>query len=704
VHYELFVYHVLLLNLSYIKCYGTRVCCESIVARVTGGILGNVYSYKTPTVTAYEGGTAFLGHYYASPGDLYWSALDHATAEYLWMGLQVGWTRSQVEIKYPKGNKPISYGDIIELPDRNTWNWGRPEVLHEYAHCIMYELYHGFPPGSCADSCQCSQGNHYYNSVADKGFAFTEGWAQFMQCAVDNNPANAYLHNLGDVDGNGVTNSLATNIEDNTYTVFVNSREYKYKWYHGRCFPACHNGNRVEGAVAGIFWDIYDPANDDGLSSGFFPIWNVLSTYRPQDMVEFKDRWMYYAVEPQLCAVYRDHGINEFSDLDMHFYSHTFFVAGDQAYCTDVLGSAKTAFGLAKGGVYENPEGRTETLLTGTKKDTGNLILVGGPAVSPLADEFDHVFGITYTYNPGRNFTIFCERKSLYLDLTQYPRQDICVVFLGEDNSRSALLVWGYGWRGTYAGCALMGDPTIWQSSPTSYVLMVRWMDYNQDGLVQRNEILVEQAVSTREVQELPEQEQEVENETPPETDSFGTLGWLFYSNTFFVAGDTAYCTDVLGSARIAFGLAKGGSYENPEGRTDQILKPAEHTTGNLIMVGGPAVSPLADEFDRVFGITYTYNPGRNFTIFCEGRSIYLDLAQYPHQDICLVYLGVHNGRNIMLVWGYGWEGTYAGSVLMGDPLTWQSYYGNHLIMLRWIDYDYDGLVQKNEISIEQLA
>jgi hypothetical protein len=229
-----------------------RVCCESVVARVTGGILGNVYSYKTPTATAYEGGTAFLGHYYASTEDLYWSALDHATAEYLWMGLQVGWTRSQVEIKYPKGNKPISYGDIIELPDRNTWNWGRPEVLHEYAHCIMYELYHGFPPGSCADSCQCPQGNHYYNSVSDKGFAFTEGWAQFMQCAVDNNPTNAYLHNLGDVDGNGVTNYLATNIEDNTYTVFVNGREYRYKWYHGRCFPADHNGNRVEGAVAGI--------------------------------------------------------------------------------------------------------------------------------------------------------------------------------------------------------------------------------------------------------------------------------------------------------------------------------------------------------------------------------------------------------------------------------------------------------------------
>ena len=185
---------------------------------------------------------------------------------------------------------------------------------------------------------------------------------------------------------------------------------------------------------------------------------------------------------------------------------------------------------------------------------------------------------------------------------------------------------------------------------------------------------------------------------------TFDNLGALFDAYTFFVAGDVAYCTDVLGSSKIAFGLAKGGTSENPEGRTDVILTTIEHDTGNLIIVGGPAVNPVADEFDGYFGITYIYNPGVSFQIDAEGKSIFLNLASYPERDICIVYLGEHNGRNVMLVWGFGWYGTYAGSVLIGDTQTWQDYEGNHLLMVRWIDGNADGLVQDTEITVEQFA
>jgi hypothetical protein len=185
---------------------------------------------------------------------------------------------------------------------------------------------------------------------------------------------------------------------------------------------------------------------------------------------------------------------------------------------------------------------------------------------------------------------------------------------------------------------------------------------------------------------------------------TFDNIGALFDAYTFFVAGDVAYCTDVLGSSKIAFGLAKGGTSENPEGRTDLILTTTEHDTGNLIIVGGPAVNPVADEFDSYFGITYIYNPGVSFQIDAEGKSIFLNLANYPERDICIVYLGEHNGRNVMLVWGFGWYGTYAGSVLIGDTQTWQDYEGNHLLMVRWIDGNADGLVQAAEITVEQSA
>jgi hypothetical protein len=168
-----------------------------------------------------------------------------------------------------------------------------------------------------------------------------------------------------------------------------------------------------------------------------------------------------------------------------------------------------------------------------------------------------------------------------------------------------------------------------------------------------------------------------------------------------FVAGDTAYCTDVLGSAKIAFGLAAGGIPENPEGRTDVILTTTEHDTGNLIPVGGPAINPVANEFDTLFGITYQYVENDFFQINAEGYSIYLDLTTYPERDICIVYLAPHTTRTVIVVWGYGWQGTYAGSIYIGDPDNWS---GHHLALLRWIDSTSDGLVQEGEILVEVLV
>lgn len=183
---------------------------------------------------------------------------------------------------------------------------------------------------------------------------------------------------------------------------------------------------------------------------------------------------------------------------------------------------------------------------------------------------------------------------------------------------------------------------------------------------------------------------------------TFNQMSSLFSGYTFMVAGDQAYCTDVMGSSKISYGLASSGVTQNPEGRTDLILTQMEHDTGNLIIVGGPAVNPVATEFDAVFSITYNNNPGVSFEILADGYSIFLDLTNHPNEDTCIVYLGQQNGRNVMLVWGYGWWGTYAGCMLIGDPAIWQTYSGYHMLMLRWHDYNSDGLVQIGEISVEQ--
>jgi hypothetical protein len=182
---------------------------------------------------------------------------------------------------------------------------------------------------------------------------------------------------------------------------------------------------------------------------------------------------------------------------------------------------------------------------------------------------------------------------------------------------------------------------------------------------------------------------------------TFAAYPGVFDSDSYFVVGNNAYCTDVLGTGKIAYGLGVGGTSENPEGRTDTILTTAEHDTGNLIVVGGPAINPLAVEFDSIFGITYTYSVGVSFEIFSEGQSILLDLTQYPNQDICIIYLGEEASRNVMLVWGFGWQGSYAGSALMGDPATWSLYQDAHMLMLRWVDSNADGLVQLSEVTVE---
>ena len=112
---------------------------------------------------------------------------------------------------------------------------------------------------------------------------------------------------------------------------------------------------------------------------------------------------------PEGNSVNLERGIKAVSSL---FDTDSYFVTGNDTYCTDVLGAAKISYGLALGGVSENPEGRTEIILTRKERDQGNLIIVGGPDINPTAIEFGGYCGITYEYKPRVSFTISCERRS----------------------------------------------------------------------------------------------------------------------------------------------------------------------------------------------------------------------------------------------------------------------------------------------------
>ncbi|KYK37907.1 MAG: hypothetical protein AYK18_18125 [Theionarchaea archaeon DG-70] len=390
-----------------------------------------------------------------------------------------------------------------------------------------------------------------------------------------------------------------------------------------------------------------------------------------------------------------------FADIASFFPFDNFHVVGDNAKCTDVLGTANVSW------VYGNkhilrPEGKTHVILTSDEHDTGNLVIVGGPAINPVASEFDSYFSIAYNYNPNPPdpiFEVIAEGHIITLHLNDYytdPKEDICIVYLGRHNYRTVLLIWGYGWEGTYAGSLFMSVPQVWNAYAQEHLLLLRWKDINGNKFIEFSEVHPEN------VQEVPV--------TPPTPGTpqlldpvFKYIPYLFAGFSFHVVGDNAKCTDVLGTANVSWAYGLWG-ISRPEGKTDAILTVYEHDNGNLIPVGGPAINPVADEFDSYFGIFYDYVPGVSFTISCknENKSISLDLSNYPSEDICIVYLGRHSNRNILLIWGYGWKGTYAGSLLMSDPYYWSYYGDNHLLLLRWRDlYPYEGYIQSYEISVE---
>ncbi|MBU7028464.1 MAG: hypothetical protein HXS48_16140 [Theionarchaea archaeon] len=384
-----------------------------------------------------------------------------------------------------------------------------------------------------------------------------------------------------------------------------------------------------------------------------------------------------------------------FSDIPSLFLLNNFHVVGDNAKCTDVLGTANVSWGYGSVDMTR-PEGKTDVLLTLFEHDYYNLIIVGGPAINSVADEFDNAFGITY-YNDTVSdiFYIFVEGRSIYLDKGNYHSEDICVVYLGQQNNRSILLIWGYGWQGTYAGSVFMSYPQVWNAYAREHLLLLRWKDTNGNGFIEFSEVHPEN------VPEVPV--------TPPSPGTpqllspvFRNIPSLFAGFSFHVVGEYAKCTDVLGTANVSWAYGTKGIYR-PEGKTDAILTLYEHDNGNLIIVGGPAINPAADEFDPYFRIFYSYIPDVIFTISClsENQSISLDPKNYPSEDICIVYLGRHNNRNILFIWGYGWQGTYAGSLFMSNPNNWSCYGSNHLLLLRWHDFNSDGYIQMAEISVE---
>jgi len=145
--------------------------------------------------------------------------------------------------------------------------------MHEYAHHLMYWGRGGMPLISGPNP-------HYPDSEAQPGsghnwqFSYIEGWAEFMPCAVTNDPT--------------MTKGWGS-LEDAIYA--------DGPWGHGN--SGDWDGWDVEGANAAIWWDLLDGTNTndhpqrpgflfgDLLQKPFSVTWDIVAVHRPSDMWGF---------------------------------------------------------------------------------------------------------------------------------------------------------------------------------------------------------------------------------------------------------------------------------------------------------------------------------------------------------------------------------------------------------------------------------
>lgn len=175
-------------------------------------------------------------------------------------------------VSHPMGGQVSSESINIAHGDQ----WTRVIMFHEYAHAVMTAAY-GYNYDSVPKGRY--QGSHRLETVSDAGFAFNEGWAAFMEAAVDNSALNV----------TGYLDQTVPNIESN-------------KWWTGHVEGLGSNtkGENVEGTVASILWDIFDTpdsidhqpeVDDDEISDLTHLLWEILVNDLPQSVTDIATAW-----------------------------------------------------------------------------------------------------------------------------------------------------------------------------------------------------------------------------------------------------------------------------------------------------------------------------------------------------------------------------------------------------------------------------
>lgn len=172
--------------------------------------------------------------------------------------------------------------------------WRKSVMYHEYGHALMSAMYDydfdNIPRGEYRKF-------HTLAMVTDLEFAFSEGWAEFFEAAVDNRA----------MDLTGFLDGRTPNVENN-------------QWWSGRYNGRGSNSNGalVEGAVASILWDIFDTSesidlspntDDDQIQNRFDLLWKIILRQKPKNILQIAENWRDegYPKWEALQSIYAEH-------------------------------------------------------------------------------------------------------------------------------------------------------------------------------------------------------------------------------------------------------------------------------------------------------------------------------------------------------------------------------------------------------------
>lgn len=230
-----------------------KIIAENQVVSVTSGIVGDIFeiSYwsrypNTGTIYNIESGEHVYNLVVTDDKRGAWNIFNTIVEGHEFLLGEVSYDASHMNIYWPRSDTyydPLITNAIFLLSGDE---WDSDVVLHEYGHFIMDNVYLIGPWTGWRNK-------HTWMQRVHPGLAWSEGWADFFQGIAQNDPQY--------IDA-GTSPGAEFNLESPNI-INLNSDP--------------QGGRDVEGAVAGILWDIVDSTNEngDGLTMSFSDVWTV---------------------------------------------------------------------------------------------------------------------------------------------------------------------------------------------------------------------------------------------------------------------------------------------------------------------------------------------------------------------------------------------------------------------------------------------